>query len=145
MWSPALLLLLLLLLHALTGMTVWTGVTWMYLHIALVLLVLLLLLLLLLLLRLLPNGLSTGIFAGGAARPPPPARPSGQPNLNCLRPLCLQPDVVLLKAEPSSRPAMWHTKRIFFCTPQLLQNDLASKIAPADRLVSADCAVRATP
>ncbi|KAL0076648.1 hypothetical protein F4703DRAFT_1884568 [Phycomyces blakesleeanus] len=36
---------------------------------------------------------------------------------------------------PPKRKEMWRTKRVFFLTPQVLQNDLKSRICPADQIV----------
>ena len=47
----------------------------------------------------------------------------------------LQEKVVQLPPKKDARPELWDNHRIFFCTPQILANDLSNAICPADELV----------
>ena len=39
------------------------------------------------------------------------------------------------KDEHGTRRTFWETKRVFFCTPQTMENDIASCVCPADKVV----------
>ena len=39
------------------------------------------------------------------------------------------------KDESGTRRTFWRTKRVFFCTPQTMENDINSSVCPANEVV----------
>eukprot|EP00892_Ulva_mutabilis_P006080 jgi/Ulvmu1/3844/UM018_0060.1 len=62
-----------------------------------------------------------------------------QQRIACLPTLCIDEGRVELMTSKSGKAAarkdLWNDKTVFFCTPQILQNDLKHGLCPAERIV----------